>query len=70
MSNNSDNFKEKQYAIPSDEEPYMVVSSTETKLVLKLGTLFPQNEFFTVTLDKKILPHLVDALIEIQNEKN
>ena len=46
------------------ENPYIAVSLTEDKLILTLK----QFEDHFICLDKKILPYLVDALIELQNK--
>lgn len=54
-------------SIPKDtEKPYMQVWQTEDKLKLELLNL---EKPFIITLDKRVLPDLVDALIELQNEK-
>lgn len=54
-------------SIPKDaKKPYMQVWQTEDKLKLELLNL---ETPFLITLDKKILPDLVDALIELQNQK-
>ena len=41
---------------------YLAVWQTEDRVKLQL-----RFDNFTVALDKKIIPHLVDALIELQN---
>lgn len=54
--------------LPNEEIKYLAVWQTEHKLVLRLlngPKVREQN--FDVHLDNKILPHLVDALIELQN---
>lgn len=48
--------------IPDEKTNYMKVYLEDNKLVLNLQ--FPQ---IPLKLDAKILPHLVDALIELQN---
>jgi hypothetical protein len=50
--------------ISAMENPYIAVSLTEDKLILTLK----QFEDHFICLDKKILPYLVDALIELQNK--
>ena len=57
------------YILPDEKTSYLAVWQTETKLVLRLlnGPKYNGQEF-DVKLDKKIIPHLVDALIELQNK--
>ena len=53
------------YILPDEKTSYIAVWQTDTSLCIKL--LRSLN--FVVQLDKKIIPHLVDALIDLQNEK-
>ena len=55
--------------IPADD-PYIAVWITDNKLVIRMLKVksFGQNHS-DIFLDKKILPHLVDVLIDIQNTK-
>ena len=48
--------------LPNDNISYLAVWQTEDRVKLQL-----RFDNFTVALDKKIIPHLVDALIELQN---
>ena len=52
--------------LPNEEIKYLAVWQTETSLVIRLLN-FGEADEFNIKLDKKILPHLVDALIELQN---
>ena len=52
--------------LPNEEIKYLAVWQTETSLVIRL-LYFGEADEFNIKLDKKILPHLVDALIELQN---
>ena len=63
------NIPEGAYILPDEKTSYIAVWQTETKLVLRLlnGPKLNGQEF-DIKLDKKILPHLVDALIELQNK--
>ncbi len=57
------------YILPDEKTGYMAVWQTENRLVLRLLNGPKHNGHdFDVHLDKKILPHLVDALIELQNQ--
>ena len=53
--------------IPNKEEPYLAVWQTEKKLCIEVKKS-KQNYLTTIELDKNILPDLVDALIDIQNQ--
>jgi len=55
------------YVLPDEKTSYIAVWQTETKLVLRLLN-FGEADDFDIKLDKKIIPHLVDALIELQNQ--
>ena len=57
------------HILPDKKTNYIAVWQTETKLVLRLlkGPKFNGHDF-DVKLDKKILPHLGDALIDLQNK--
>jgi hypothetical protein len=50
--------------IPDEQTKYLTVWQTEDKLVLRLEKI---ENGYPIFLDKKILPDLVDALIELQN---
>ena len=52
--------------LPNDETRYLAVWQTETKLIISLMNMGKTDEY-DIRLDKKIIPHLVDALIELQN---
>ena len=53
------------YILPDEKIGYIAVWQTNEKLCIKL--LYCEG--IVVYLDKKILPHLVDALIDLQNER-
>lgn len=53
--------------LPDKGTSYVAVWQTETKLVIRLLNSGKADEF-DIKLDKKIIPHLVDALIELQNK--
>jgi len=53
------------YILPDEETRYIAVWQTDKSLfinLLKVGV-----DGLWVKLDKKIIPHLVDALIDLQN---
>jgi len=50
--------------LPDKETGYIAVWQTDTYLCIKLLKV----DNFVVSLDKKIIPHLVDALIDLQNQ--
>ena len=52
--------------LPDEETRYLAVWQTETKLIISLLNMGKTNEY-AISLDKNIIPHLVDALIELQN---
>lgn len=51
--------------LPDTKTKYIAVWADERSLCIKL--LKSGIEGLIVTLDKKIIPHLVDALIDLQN---
>jgi len=54
------------YILPDEKTGYIAVWQTDTSLFIRiLQTEVPID----LKLDKKILPHLVDALIDLQNQK-
>lgn len=55
--------------LPNEEIKYLAVWQTEHKLVLRLlnGPKTNGQDLDVFYLDNKILPHLVDTLIELQN---
>jgi hypothetical protein len=53
------------YILPNKETSYIAVWQTDTNLVIRLLRTKDQLD---VKLDKKIIPHLVDALIDLQNQ--
>ena len=55
------------YVLPDEKTCYIAVWQTETSLVIRLLN-FGEADEFDIKLDKKIIPHLVDALIELQNQ--
>ena len=60
-------MQEDAIILPDKETSYIAIWQTETKLVLRLLNSGQADEF-DIKLDKKIIPHLVDALIELQNK--
>lgn len=52
--------------LPNEELKYLAVWQTEDRLNISLLNMGKTDEY-NIRLDKKILPHLVDALIELQN---
>lgn len=63
------NIPEDAIILPNKEIKYLAVWQTEHRLVLRLLKGPKSNgQDFNVYLDNKILPHLVDALIELQNK--
>ena len=63
------NIPEGAYILPDEKTSYIAVWQTESELVLRLLNAPKFNGHdFDVTLDKKIIPHLVDALIDLQNQ--
>ena len=52
--------------LPNEEIKYLAVWQTDDKLIISLLNM-GKTEEYDIRLDKKILPHLVDALIELQN---
>ena len=55
------------YVLPDEKTRYLAVWQNETRLVIRLLN-FGASDEFDIKLDKKIIPHLVDALIELQNK--
>jgi hypothetical protein len=54
------------YILPDEKTGYIAVWQTDADLFIRiLQTEIPID----LKLDKKILPHLVDALIDLQNTK-
>jgi hypothetical protein len=54
------------YILPDEETGYIAVWQNDKSLCIKL--LKVSADGIVVKLDKQILPHLVDALIDIQNK--
>lgn len=52
------------YILPDEKTGYIAVWVDEKHLQIKLL----KAEGFVVSLDKGIIPHLVDALIDLQND--
>jgi hypothetical protein len=55
------------YVLPDEKTSYIAVWQNETRLVIRLLN-FGASDEFDIKLDRKIIPHLVDALIELQNQ--
>lgn len=53
--------------LPNEELRYLAVWQTETRLIISLLNMGKTDEY-NIRMDKQILPHLVDALIELQNQ--
>lgn len=53
--------------LPNEDIRYIAIWQTENKLILRLLNVGQAYEY-DIRLDKKIIPHLVDALIELQNK--
>ena len=49
----------------NSSDKYMAVSLTKDRVVLQLLKM----DNYPIMLDKKILPHLIDALIDLHNSK-
>ena len=62
--NDSSQLPQNAYVLPDEKTRYMAVWTDETKLKFRL--LYADG--VDIVLDKKILPHLVDALFELQNQ--
>jgi hypothetical protein len=58
-------ISERAIVLPDAETAYMSVDLSDGRLKLCLL----QAGDYVVSLDSKILPHLVDALIELQNRE-
>lgn len=59
------NILQGAYILPDEKTGYIAVWQTDTNLFIKiLQTDVPID----LKLDKQILPHLVDALINLQNK--
>jgi hypothetical protein len=54
------------YILPDEKTAYIAVWLTPSNLVIRL---LQTKDQLDIKLDKKILPHLVDALIDLQNQK-
>ena len=59
-------MSENAIILPDETERYMSVDLDDKHLKI---CLFNVEDDFIISLDPKILPHLVDALIELQNRK-
>ena len=57
--------EQRAYTLPDEKTGYIAVWQTDTSLCIKLL----KSGDFVLKLDKKIIPHLVDALIDLQNQK-
>jgi hypothetical protein len=64
-SKNVNDIPQGAYILPDEKTGYIAVWQTNEHLCIKL--LYCEG--IVVYLDKKILPHLVDALIDLQNER-
>lgn len=53
--------------LPNEDIRYIAIWQTENKLILRLLNMGQADEY-DIRLDRKIIPHLVDALIELQNK--
>lgn len=62
---NMNDIPQSAYILPDEKTGYIAVWETDTSLCIKLL----RSGGFVVSLDKKITPYLVDALIDLQNEK-
>ena len=60
------NIPDDAIILPNEEIKYLAVWQTETRLIISLLNMGKTDEY-DIRLDKKIIPHLVDALIELQN---
>ena len=60
------NIPEDAIILPNEELKYLAVWQTDDRLIISLLNM-GKTEEYDIKLDKKILPHLVDALIELQN---
>lgn len=60
------NIPEDAIILPNEELKYLAVWQTDDRLIISLLNM-SKTEEYDIRLDKKILPHLVDALIELQN---
>lgn len=60
------NIPEDAIILPNEELKYLAVWQTDDRLIISLLNM-GKTEEYDIRLDKKILPHLVDALIELQN---
>ena len=54
------------YIFPDEKTGYIAVWQTDISLVIRC---LRYDVPFDLKLDKKIIPHLVDALIDLQNAK-
>ena len=52
--------------LPNEDIRYIAIWQTENKLILRLLNMGQADEY-DIRLDRKIIPDLVDALIELQN---
>jgi hypothetical protein len=59
------NIPQGAYVLPDEKTAYIAVWQDDTSLYIKL--LKAGVEGVWLKLDKQILPHLVDALIDLQN---
>jgi len=57
---------QKAYILPDENTGYIAVWQDDKSLCIKL--LKVSADGIVVKLDKQILPHLVDALIDLQNQ--
>ena len=64
------NIPENTIIIPKDNpDKYMSVRLTKDSVVLQLYKMSNNHPKLDIALDKKILPHLIDALIDLHNSK-
>jgi len=57
------NIPQGEYILPDEETGYIAVWQDEKYLCIKLLKV----DGLVIHLDKKIIPHLVDTLIDLQN---
>jgi hypothetical protein len=60
------NIPQEAYILPDENTGYIAVWQDDKSLCIKL--LKVSADGIVVKLDKQILPHLVDALIDLQNQ--
>lgn len=59
------NIPQEAYILPDENTGYIAVWQTDTDLFIRL---LQTNVPIDLKLDKQILPHLVTALIDLQNQ--